>query len=79
MGAMQDGSPWHELGRAFLVLGAVAVVVGLGLLFADRIAWLGRLPGDLVLRRGRLTVVFPIVTCILLSLLLTLLLHLFRR
>jgi len=39
----------------------------------------GRLPGDLVYRRGNATVYFPLVTSIVLSLLLTLLLSLFRR
>ena len=79
MGLMQAGSPWHEMGRALLLLGAIALLAGVVLLFADRIPWLGRLPGDLVIRRGRVTVWFPIVTCIVLSVLLTLLLRLFRR
>jgi hypothetical protein len=76
---MQAGSPWHELGRALLLLGAVAFVAGAVLLFADRIPWLARLPGDIVIRRGRLTLWLPIVTCIVLSVLLTLLLRLLRR
>ena len=79
MGLMQAGSPWHELGRALLLLGAVALVARVVLLFADRLPWLGRLPGDVVIRRGPVTVWFPIVTCIVLSVLLTVLLHLFRR
>lgn len=41
--------------------------------------YLGRLPGDVVVRRGSFTFAFPIVTCLLLSLLLSLLLWLFRR
>lgn len=41
--------------------------------------WLGRLPGDVVLRRGSWTFVFPLATCLLLSLLISLLLWLFRR
>ena len=71
MGLMQAGSPWHELGRALLLLGAVALLAGVVLLFAERIPWLGRLPGDIVIRNGRVTVWFPIVTCILLSVVLT--------
>jgi hypothetical protein len=63
-----------------------ALLVGLGLLFlAAGLFWpflsryLGRLPGDLLLRRGDVTVVFPIVTCLVLSLFLTLLFWLLRR
>jgi len=59
-------------------------VLGL-LLVAAAVAWpvvsryFGRLPGDIVVRRPGFTFVFPIVTCLLLSLLLTLLLWIFRR
>jgi hypothetical protein len=62
-----------------VILGAVIVVVGLALMFSDRIPWLGRLPGDIVIRRRNFTVYFPIVTAILLSLILTVVLNLFSR
>ena len=55
-----------------LVIAAVGVLMALGLP-------LGRLPGDVVIRRGNATFYFPIVTCILVSLALTLLFALFRR
>ncbi len=60
------------------------LVVGL-VLVAAAAAWpivlryFGRLPGDVVVRRPGFTFAFPIVTCLLLSLLLTLLLWIFRR
>lgn len=59
--------------------GLLLVLVGLVLVFAGRIPWLGRLPGDVVYRRGNFTFYFPLVTSLLLSLLLTLLFALFRR
>ncbi len=68
-----------DLGRALIVLGAVILTVGLLLTFAGKIPWIGRLPGDVVYRRGNFTFYFPIVTSILLSILLTLLFRLFRR
>lgn len=68
-----------ELGRGLVVLGGVLVVVGLVLVFADKVPFLGRLPGDVVYRKGNVTVYFPIVTSIVLSLLLMLLLNLLRR
>jgi hypothetical protein len=64
------------MGKLLVVCGIF--MVGLGLL----IMWgfpVGRLPGDVVVRRGNFSFYFPIVTSILLSVLLTLLLYLFRR
>ena len=63
---------------------ALLAAVGIVLVLAA-IAWpvvsryFGRLPGDVVVRRPGFTFVFPIVTCLLLSLLVTVLLWLFRR
>jgi hypothetical protein len=68
-----------ELGRLLLVVGAVIVVLGLVLTFAGRIPWLGRMPGDIVYRRGNFTFYFPLATSILLSLVLTAILWLVRR
>ncbi|MET0552465.1 MAG: DUF2905 domain-containing protein [Vicinamibacteria bacterium] len=68
-----------ELGRPLIVAGAVLLVVGLFLTFGPRIPGLGRLPGDLVWRRGSTTVYFPVLTCLLLSLVLSLLFALFRK
>lgn len=69
----------QELGRPLILIGVVLVLVGLFLAFGPRIPGLGRLPGDVVWRRGNTTVYVPIVTCIVLSLLLTLLFSIFRR
>ena len=68
-----------ELGRILLVVGGVLVLLGLVLTFSDRVPWLGRLPGDILYRRGNFTFYFPIVTSILISLLLTALFWLLRR
>ena len=61
----------------------VLLVIGAVLLLSERVpflAWLGRLPGDLVFRRGNTTIFVPIVTSIVLSVILTLVLSLlFRR
>lgn len=69
----------QDVGRMLILLGVVAIVVGAVLLVAPRIPWLGRLPGDIVVERERVTLYFPIVTSIVVSLVLTLLLHLFFR
>jgi len=67
------------LGRLLIVVGALIVLVGAVLLVADRIPGLGRLPGDLVVRRGPVTFYFPLATSVVLSVLITILLNLFWR
>jgi len=68
-----------DLGRTLIVLGAVILVIGLAMTLGGKLSWLGRLPGDIIWRRGNTTFYFPIVTCLLLSLLLTLIFSLLRR
>jgi Protein of unknown function (DUF2905) len=68
-----------EIGRVLILIGIVIVVLGLLLTLAGRVPWLGRLPGDIAYRRGNFTFYFPLATSILLSLLLTALLWIFRR
>ncbi len=70
----------QALGRLLLVVGVFCVVLGIVLLLAGRIPYLGRLPGDIVYQRGNFTLYIPLMTMLLLSLLLTLILNLlFRR
>lgn len=68
----------RDAGRLLMVAGGVLLLLGLALTFAGRTP-LGRLPGDLLYRRGTFTFYFPLMTSLLLSLLLTLLVWLFRR
>jgi hypothetical protein len=68
-----------ELGRALIVLGVVITVMGVVLVFFDRVPWLGRLPGDIFVERGHWTFYFPLGTSILLSIVLTLVLWLIGR
>ncbi len=69
-----------QIGKIVLLVGAALVLLGLLLLLLGRVPYLGRLPGDIVIRRGPVTIYAPIVTMLLLSLILTILLNLlFRR
>jgi len=74
---------WTDVGKMLLLLGGMIMLVGFGFSLVGRIPFLGRLPGDLALRRGNWSCYVPIVSSILLSLLLTLVLNvlvrLFRR
>ena len=62
-----------------VVFGIVIVLVGLALWSGFGVGWLGRLPGDIRIERGQFGFYFPIVTCIIISIVLTLLMSLFRR
>ena len=62
-----------------MVIGLVCVALGALLWSGFGRGWLGRLPGDIHYSRGNFSFYFPVVTCLLLSVLLTLLLWLFRR
>jgi hypothetical protein len=68
-----------EIGRLLIIVGGFILVVGLFLALGLRIPYLGKLPGDISIDRGSVHFYFPIVTCLLLSLVLTLLLNLFFR
>ena len=70
-----------QFGKVLITIGIVFLAVGILLLFSDRMSFLraGRLPGDLVYRRGNITFYFPIVTSIVISLILTLLFYVFGR
>ena len=67
------------MGRILVLIGAVLLVVGLLVMFADRVPFLGKLPGDVMVRKKNFTFYFPIVTSILVSLVLTLVLSLWSR
>jgi hypothetical protein len=69
----------NDLAKIFILFGLFLVAIGVLFLFMPKIPWLGRLPGDVIFRRGNFTVYFPWVTCLLLSILLTLLLTIFRK
>lgn len=68
-----------SLGKMLILFGVVLALLGGLLLVAGKIPFLGRLPGDIVIRRENWSVYFPLTTSILISILLTLLLSLFSR
>lgn len=71
------------LGKMLLLFGLLMVLLGLVLLvaghFSGKVPWLGRLPGDIYIQRGTWTFYFPLATCLIISVVLTLLFSLFSR
>jgi hypothetical protein len=68
-----------DLGRFLVIVGSILLVLGLVLWLGPKIPWLGKLPGDITYKRDNFTVYFPLGTCILLSVILSLILYLFRK
>jgi hypothetical protein len=69
----------NDLGKFLVIVGLALVVVGALIWSGIGRGWVGRLPGDFHYTRGNFSFHFPFATCLLLSLLLTLLLWLFRK
>ena len=67
------------MGKLLILLGVFIILVGLLLLIGEKIPWIGRLPGDIIIRKKNFTFYFPIGTSILISIILTLLFVLFRK
>jgi Protein of unknown function (DUF2905) len=69
----------QDLGKILMLIGTVLFVAGAALYFLKGIPFLGKLPGDILIRKENFTFYFPLATSLLLSLLLTLLLYFFKK
>jgi len=67
------------LGKVLIVTGLILVVLGTAVWAFGSVPMLGRLPGDIYVRRGNFTFYFPITTAIVISIVLSLLVSLLRR
>ena len=67
------------MGKLLVILGLILAAVGLLMWSGLGRGWLGRLPGDIHYSKGNFSFYFPIATCLLISVLLTLLFWLFRK
>lgn len=69
----------NSLGKSLVVFGLLLAAAGLILMFAERIPGIGRLPGDIIIRKKNFTFYFPLATGLLISLILSLILWLISR
>ncbi len=67
------------LGKMLILLGVLIIVIGLLLLIGEKIPWIGRLPGDIIIRKEKFSFYFPISTCILISIILMFFFWIFRK
>lgn len=68
-----------EIGKALIVSGILLVAIGLFLTLGGKLNFIGKLPGDIRIERENFSFFFPLGTCVLVSLLLSLIIWIFRR
>jgi len=70
---------FSQLGKFLIFLGIIIILFGLFLMFFSKIPYLGKLPGDIYIKKGNFSFYFPLATCIIISIFLTILLNLIFR
>jgi hypothetical protein len=68
-----------SLGKSLIVVGLIIAAIGVLLTLAGRIPWIGRLPGDIYVKRENFTFYFPLATSIIISIILSFILWLLRK
>lgn len=68
-----------ELGKTLIIFGIIIALLGCILMLSGKLPWLGRLPGDINIRRENFSFHFPLTTCIIISVIVSFLLYIFRR
>ncbi len=71
--------PLHPLAKMLIIVGGIIVLIGVILLFANKIPYIGRLPGDIIIKRKNFTFYFPLTTLIILNLVIYLIVYLLRK
>jgi hypothetical protein len=69
----------QDFGRILIVIGIITSVVGVIFYFSSKIPFVGRLPGDILVKKENFTFYFPLATSILVSIILSLILYFFNR
>ncbi|MEA1964889.1 MAG: DUF2905 domain-containing protein [Candidatus Aerophobetes bacterium] len=67
------------MGKSLIILGIIILIIGALFLWGNKVPFLGKLPGDIFIRRGNFSFYFPLSSCIVISLILTLIFTLFLR
>jgi uncharacterized protein HemY len=70
---------FNQLGKILIIIGVFIAVIGLLMLAVNKIPWLGKLPGDIYIKKENFTFYFPIVTSILISIILSLIFYFLRK
>ncbi len=68
-----------SMGKTLIILGVILIVIGLAFTYGPKIPWLGKLPGDISIKKDNFSFYFPITTSIIISIILTILFTIFRK
>jgi thiosulfate reductase cytochrome b subunit len=68
-----------EMAKVIIILGIVLVMIGLVMLFAQKLPFLGKLPGDILIKKEHFTFYFPLATSIIISIIISLILYLIGK
>ncbi len=69
----------QPIGKFIFISGIIIALIGIALMFIDKIPFLGKLPGDITVKRNNFTFYFPLATSILISLIISLILYFLNR
>ena len=69
----------NELSKAIILIGIMLIVLGLALSLGAKLPWIGKLPGDIFIKRDGFSFYFPLATSIIISIILAIIINLFTR
>jgi hypothetical protein len=70
---------FETFGKILLIIGTLIIISGILLIFWPKIPFLGKLPGDFLIQKGNFQFFFPLVTCLIISVVLTIIINLIIR
>ncbi len=69
----------NEIAKFIILSGIILIFIGLGIMFLPKIPFIGRLPGDIIIKKHNFTFYFPLASSIILSIILTIIFYLIGR
>ena len=67
------------MGKMLIVMGIILILIGIIMTAGPKIPWIGRLPGDIIIKKEHFSFYFPLTSCIIVSIILTLLFYLLKK
>ena len=67
------------MGKMLIGMGIILILLGIVMTVGPKIPWIGRLPGDILIKKEHFSFYFPLTSCIIISIVLTLLFYLLRK
>jgi len=67
------------MGKSLVIIGLIFIAIGIAIAFGPRIPFIGKLPGDIYIKKDSFTFYFPLATSILISVIITFIMYLFRK